>query len=413
MRRPLLVVGLIILVALVSAFLYAQQTHSPSSFNLFSSNNAQLGPTIASTTSNADFGGIYAIAPPQTDPTKQAQSLPDSFYTNPNIDGVFVQYPWSELEPSPGVYNWSRVDREMSAIVAAGKKISVEILPGASTPQWVYTLGAQKDSFTTPIGPRARCKTIDIPTPWDPTYQKRFAETLQAFASHIKALPGVYSAVRIVKITGVTTVTGEFNLPYITSESPKAGMADCKNITDAITLWQNVGYKPSKVIAAWTQAAQATHAAFPDKTLGVMGFGGSDTFESLPSINEKGQVVKGTDPTYVNVNALLLQKGMALFPRQFVAQWDGLSRWALPQELLDAQKQGLLLGWQSNERGGPQKAACNELTDPLGKTPCTADTYATTLQNGISHGATFLELWAPDILAFPQAVLDAQTQLKK
>ncbi|MDX2172200.1 MAG: T9SS type A sorting domain-containing protein [Bacteroidota bacterium] len=68
-------------------------------------------------------------------------AIPQSTYNNPNISGVVCRFRWKNLEPFPGVFNWSFIDGEIQKATIANKKICIQPL---DAPNWISTsLGAQ------------------------------------------------------------------------------------------------------------------------------------------------------------------------------------------------------------------------------------------------------------------------------
>src|SRR5437764_996013 len=56
-----------------------------------------------------DFGGIYITTLPLHD---EKRNLPDSVYRLAAVDGIYVRLVWRTIEPAPGKYDWSTLDRE-------------------------------------------------------------------------------------------------------------------------------------------------------------------------------------------------------------------------------------------------------------------------------------------------------------
>src|SRR5262249_10471095 len=151
---------------------------------------------------------------------------------------------------------------------------------------------------------------------------------MQALSDHLKTIPGAYEAVTMVKITGMSQVSAETWLPSATNT---AG-----GVTNSIPIWQQVGYTPSKALAAWNGFADATNAAFPDKILSME----SIATGAFPPIDENGNLVSTKDPTYVDVVEQIIQSGVNKFGNRFAVQWDGLNTQCLARTVLEASQLG-------------------------------------------------------------------------
>ncbi len=105
--------------------------------------------------------------------------------TNPHIlGGLFTIY-WSDVEPSEGRYDWSKLDARLAKWKGAGKKIALRIMWSSSgnwpepaakhpTPQFVLDAGA--------VTVRSQSSKTDIPLFWDAIYQKHAARFLREVA---------------------------------------------------------------------------------------------------------------------------------------------------------------------------------------------------------------------------------------
>ena len=101
-------------------------------------------------------------------------------FSNPVISGAVVRFRWNDLEPSPGNFNWTFIDGEISKAVAHNKKISLQPL---GIPSWLGSLGAQQyytiqDNPSSPNFGQVMSGVI----PWDSVYVSRFKIFLQNLA---------------------------------------------------------------------------------------------------------------------------------------------------------------------------------------------------------------------------------------
>src|SRR5579859_4821516 len=53
---------------------------------------------------------------------------------NPDVDGVFIGFPWATIAPTSTGQDFSKIDAWLDAAVAAGKRVSIGIQAGSATP---------------------------------------------------------------------------------------------------------------------------------------------------------------------------------------------------------------------------------------------------------------------------------------
>ena len=290
--------------------------------------------------SNTTANGIYVVSPNLK--TLQT-SLPDAIYSNPNINGVMVDGLWNQIEPSPGVFDWSVVDQEITQAVANNKKIAINVTAGAYAPSWLYEApyNVPHDTFLwgNHDGVNGPCEPYVLPAPWDSQYEQAWASMMSAYAQHLQSIPGAYAATTRVRLTGINTLTDELHLAF------------CSN-SNGLALWQALGYTPDKLLAAAKVLMSATSAAFPDKilSLSIIEAGG------LPLINDAGQVVTTSDPSYINVKQLLIDYALSSesgISNRFAVQWNGFQNPATAAaSVIAAGQNGAIIGWETNEFGG-------------------------------------------------------------
>jgi hypothetical protein len=350
------------------------------------------GWTQASSPAPASYAGIYVSTRPLNDPS---ENLPDSIYKS-KADGVYVRLVWSTIEPRPGEFDWSTLNREVERAVRFGKRLSVGVRTGGLAPQWLYRQGVQKSTFT--VGPHGgtwgRCRTVDIPWPWDENYQRTYLRMMTTMSEHLRSIPKAYEALRIVKITGINQLTEELRLPAARSDRPNS----CES--NAIPAWQEAGYRPSKVIAAWERLAAGVAKAFPDKLLAIEVLDRND----FPAIDGEGNFARGVAAQQADVKAAIIDKALRLFPGRFAVQWDGLSAVKVAPSVLKAGKEGAVIGWQTNLFKGTNVGSGCDAGNVRDARPCTSTSYRAILENGIANGARYLEIWAPDAERFAEVV---------
>lgn len=136
-------------------------------------------------------------------------------YSNPNVSGVVVRFRWSDIETSPGVFDWSYVDGEIAKATTYGKKVTLQPL---SEPTWMASLGVQQyyyidnNTFHSTYG-----QVLSSSIAWDPIYVTRFRILLQEMAtkyannttvSYINTIGGAFSrGLPTNVVTNTTTLT--------------------------------------------------------------------------------------------------------------------------------------------------------------------------------------------------------------
>jgi len=356
-----------------------------------------LAAGSAGTASGATFKGVYASTP-FLDSTKK--NLPDSVYQSA-VFGVYIRLEWSVIEPTKGKYDWSTLDAETSRAISAGKQISVGVTTGENTPGWLFNEGVQYGTFVVNDA-SSNCLTLQIAVPWDATYQQEYAAMLSALAAHLQST-SAYNAVQVVKITPMTEWTEEMRLPSDTGPKKSGG---CRRVSNAVAIWQSLGYRPHLAYDAWTEAAQSVQTAFPDKVLGIAILNDND----FPLIDENGDALKSEKSAgWVDVKGEIISYGVSTFPLGFLVGWNALGQTETSSVVIDAGAAGAIEGWQTNMHLNHQ-AGCDS-SSGHDNAPCTDATYQDILDNGIANGGQYLEIWPDDLLAFPDAVAEAQRKL--
>jgi len=111
---------------------------------------------------------------------------------DPDLSGVVLDYYWSQIEPSKGVYDWTVVTRAMAPWVAAGKRVILRIATAgqaswdppysaSGTPAWVFADGA----------PSVTDSGETVPVYWSAPYLSDLATFVAAFADQFDGDPDV------------------------------------------------------------------------------------------------------------------------------------------------------------------------------------------------------------------------------
>jgi len=203
-------------------------------------------------------GGVYYLATPDQ------RSIPDSVLNNPNVDGIAYRATWRALEPRDGVFNLSEIDNALTLAASSGKRLSLMVQAGHTTPSWVYFDGAATFHFIWDQnhGP-ALCSNTKIPIPWDAIFQVKWAKLVQTLGQHYDSNP----TLAFVYLTGINGVSGETSLPANNGNNPIydiKGSVLCTSNNDTWR-WQTLGYTRLRVESAWIQIVNYYAASFPAK----------------------------------------------------------------------------------------------------------------------------------------------------
>jgi len=130
-------------------------------------------------------------------PEQQRAENPDFYLSHPLVDAAIVTFKWKHLEPSPGQYDFSDIDRTLDLC----KKHNKGLVMGFSTygqtpddqptPDWLYEKGVRKITFNG--GGVAKGSEIDVPKAWDETYFAEYEKLIQALGARYNGVPGIWS----------------------------------------------------------------------------------------------------------------------------------------------------------------------------------------------------------------------------
>lgn len=390
---------------------------------------AGVRAAAAQSVASPDIGGIYVIGQKYVLPAniwKNGNGLLKPAARNPGVDGVLIDLTWSDIARGYRKYDWSLLDFMARVAVDNHKKFEIAIIAGSSTPAWVFAaapngFGAQSATFDyiQSTKPGAVCEPQTIAPPWDKNYLRAFADLLRRLRAHLLK-KNYYDDLAMLRITGINTLTDELRLPAQTPETTGNYTVANKCTVDNLQLWQSLGYTPAKVSQAWRYILRSYRKFFPDKTFNVALI----TAGGFPAFTADGAPVASPLQEAESLgNAMttrLVKEAGRILAGQFALQSNGLvDHSSDPATIKDALKARAVLGWQTNEWGDlAGGAACGGTrSKPV---TCTASEFAAMLRSGIyPEGATdakplqarYLELFPPNIIAFPRIVVNAHDLL--
>jgi hypothetical protein len=362
----------------------------------------------------ADLRGIYVYSSDVAQISKGSANNVTASLGVTGVDGIVLVISWSSLEPAMGQYQWTTLDLWTHRALTLGKKLDLTITAGTDTPPWLFQpapsgAGASALNFT--ISPHGGatgvCDSETIAAPWDTAFLNRWDLLLAAVAAHLK-VDGTYTAVTLLRLTGVNRTTDEFRLP---AETPQSTGLAC--VSDAVTIWQQAGFRPSRLLQAWDQITNSFIKSFPDKSFSVAII----PQNAFPAIGEDGAIIKGTPP---DQNQALLSQASHKLPARLVVQFNFLmpGEAASSAVIQSAQTLGTLAAFQTNNYFGStgQGAGCSEpVTSPA---VCTDATFLAMLETGIfplgqnnSLRAQYIEIFPANANSFGSAVFQAHDEL--
>ncbi len=335
------------------------------------------------------------------------------------VDGAAVVMNWAELEPARGRYDFGEFDRRVGLIRSHGLAIELVILAGGGAPQWIYLpssadKGARRLDFVfSHHNGKGSCIKVTLAAPWDASYQAAFAEMLKHVAEHLRET-GALKDVSAVKITGVGTDTDETRLP---AETPQGTGNPC--VSDAITVWQSAGYRPSLVVQAMRGIATSWEHAFPDtwKVFALIPQG------SFPPIGEDGQARMERQAKLLVRHVLgdVAAAAESVNRGHFIIQMDWLmaDKPVRPRVMELARQFAVPVAWQTNfylNREGKAAACGGKFGNAV---RCDDASFLRLLESGMrpeggsgpnAQGA-FIEVFPPDVIDFAGAVAQAHDEM--
>ena len=168
--------------------------------------------------------------------------------TNPNVlahpdaRGVLLVEKWSDIEPSPGVFDFSDLDTKISTVTNAGLKYSLAIAGGDfGSPGWlVDSLGASSFSFN------YQSQNWELPLWWDNTVRQRL-DSLVVVLGNRYAQDTFLSHVYVTQMT-VNGIEGHLN-------------------SIDMNLFTSSGFTDQNWISSAKATAYKFAAAFPNKPI--------------------------------------------------------------------------------------------------------------------------------------------------
>jgi len=356
-----------------------------------------------------DLRGIYVDSNALPINKANAAALAASLNV-PGVDGLVLVLSWQNVETNLNAFNWTNLDIWMSNAMAANLKVDLSLRAGDLTPAWLFDsptnggAGAMPltFSFSPSDGQSADCETEVIAAPWDTNFLAAWDGMLTAVSNHL-ATHGFYSAVKLLRLTGINRNSDELHLP---AQTPESTGLDC--VSNAPAIWQAAGYTPSNLLSGWSNILASFKSHFPDKSFSVAIIALTNV-NAFPPIDDHGMI---TNVAPEDQNWPLLELAGQMFPGRLVIQNNSLypDKPAMAQTVNSATSLGTLIAFQTNEQGPGHSADCDGT--------CSNANYLTMLETGIyplgpasSLRAQYIEVFAADANAFTNAIGQAHQEL--
>lgn len=205
---------------------------------------SDAGSDVAPTSADAGAPTSPSAVPKPRGTFASAGGTEAAVVGHAQVLGVLARAGWSEIEPTPGAYEFQRIDGQIQLAKAKGKGFSLAILGGPSAPAWLYEAPYRVESMDIVF----RANPVKVPKFWDPTLQQRLA----ALAGAIAAKYGDDPSLKLVYLPQMSGngVEGHFN----------------GNPNDTLT---RQGLNEDLWVDAVLQATRAMVAALPTKPIAV------------------------------------------------------------------------------------------------------------------------------------------------
>jgi len=303
---------------------------------------------------------------------KAARELDLRALNNPYVRGVALQIRWRDIEPEEGKPDWSRLDQVFAAAESSKKWVQLLLFAGLFSPAWALQ-GARTESFRVQYGPGAGTPE-NLPMPWDTVYLNRWF----AFVKQLSERYGKNPAFRVAAAAGPTSVSAEFTLP---------------NRPEDIQKWISLGYTPSKYIEAWRKTFQEYAAAFPNQYVSL-------SCGSSLNINDLGKRdPRARRPT----KEAVINEGIRILGRRFALQDSNLD--GNPEKQFGPHNVPLVIGYNGRIVTGFQlRTSCLHNSGNMGAEGNPPLALKKSIDRGMAPNAagrhaTYLEIYAPDVLA--------------
>lgn len=177
------------------------------------------------------------------------EAFKSTILSNSHLSGVALGAGWNELEQEPGQYRFEELDRAVGVLRKAGMRYKLVVKPGASTPAYVYQVGAAAfhSTVVNPNRPNFGQEVV-LPIPWDPVYQERFSALIRVLGERYSRDPLCVS----VALTCANFLSGEMHLPKRPEDMAR---------------WRSFGDFRGKLLEVYKKYTEEWARAFPKQEI--------------------------------------------------------------------------------------------------------------------------------------------------
>lgn len=304
------------------------------------------------------------------------------------VNVLFLRYKWSMLNPSKGVYDFSDLGHVIDSVSRSGKRVSLVVMAGKYTPEWVFQSGVPHlsipaltfgDSFSQPL----------IPATWNSDYLKYYGQMITALGDFLRENPHLYEAVVLVKNGALVINSEETRMMPVDAfflRSDTAGSLERQMgvICDA---WASLGYTEEKILTVARETSAQIVKTFPEKFIGLAFVSGSNRF---PSIDSNGKCL----PLKQNATLkTIVEQFVDQYRDRSVVNDTTLAGGGIGQPKIFAwvKKQGGQIAFQLNAR----KVGCRSPNYQ-----CFTSEFVLAMREGMDEGAVFIEVHDGNIVHY-------------
>jgi hypothetical protein len=243
-------------------------------------------PAAASNFTSTGWIGFYA-----TDQWMVNKTIRANMVVAPYVRGAAISSAWSDIEPAPGILDFSVVDRALSTLEANGKYVKLALrgtsnINGKRIPDWV------PDGVETVQTPDAEERSVK----WDPTFSCRWWQFVAAYGRRYDER--VLGRLSYVNVSGV-------------------GSSEMATTSKTLDAYRRLGYTDRQIEAnvlwAWRNTLQVFAESFPHARLSVV----PGSIPLAPNNDLGAAVVKAAVETYGS-RLVLAHSGFSLDKHGFI-----------------------------------------------------------------------------------------------
>jgi hypothetical protein len=217
----------------------------------------------------------------------ELNALVKAVEANSNLSGVCLHVGWNEVEKEAGKFDFSSVDKTVTALRKIDRKYELSFKPGATTPSYIYQEGGKAfETLANNLHRQNFGQKLIIPIPWDPIYQRYFSRLIEEAGKRYSADPLCLSIV----LTCANFQSAEMHLPKRPEDRAK---------------WAAVGFDQGKLLGVYTKYIDEWAGAFPKQAISL----------------HLAKVLDLPD----SFNEQVIEYGLKKYPERFTIQGDQLS----------------------------------------------------------------------------------------